>query len=163
MMMLSIMMSTLFMFMKHPMSSGMILLMQTMMVSLMTGIMVNNFWFSYILILSMMSGMLVLFIYMSSIASNEKFKTPTMMHAISFMLMSMLLMVIFLVEQVKTSKITNMKEMLSLNNEMILTLVKFFNTYNMMMTILLVSFLLYTMMVINFIVNIYEGPLRNKN
>nr|APX40002.1 NADH dehydrogenase subunit 6 [Cryptocephalus obliteratifer] len=61
-------------FMNHPLTLGFILLLQTMMVALLTGMMSMNFWSSYIIFLIMIGGMLILFIYMTSIASNEKFK-----------------------------------------------------------------------------------------
>nr|YP_010535880.1 NADH dehydrogenase subunit 6 [Crypsis chinensis]UYB79092.1 NADH dehydrogenase subunit 6 [Crypsis chinensis] len=77
--MMTILMSTMLstslmlMFSKHPMYMGMILLIQTMMTSAMTGFMNNDFWYSYILFLIMIGGVLVMFMYMTSIASNEKF------------------------------------------------------------------------------------------
>nr|APX40912.1 NADH dehydrogenase subunit 6 [Plateumaris sericea] len=66
--------SILFIFMKHPLSLGLILLIQTFLIALISGLMSQTFWFSYILFLVMIGGMLVLFMYMNSIASNEKFK-----------------------------------------------------------------------------------------
>nr|YP_009002409.1 NADH dehydrogenase subunit 6 [Henosepilachna pusillanima]AHH30004.1 NADH dehydrogenase subunit 6 [Henosepilachna pusillanima] len=60
--------------MKHPLSLGLIILMQTIMISMLIGMM-YNFWYSYILFLILIGGLLILFIYMTSIASNEKFKT----------------------------------------------------------------------------------------
>nr|QNT26905.1 NADH dehydrogenase subunit 6 [Trigonopterus ancora] len=68
--------SSIFMFLNHPLSLGSILLIQTILVALSTGFLYLNFWFSYILFLVMIGGMLVMFIYMTSIASNEKFNMP---------------------------------------------------------------------------------------
>nr|APX40704.1 NADH dehydrogenase subunit 6 [Pachybrachis suffrianii] len=64
----------LFSMMKHPLSMGLILLVQTIFTSMLTGFMAYSFWFSYIMFLIMVGGMLILFMYMTSIASNEKFK-----------------------------------------------------------------------------------------
>nr|APX39704.1 NADH dehydrogenase subunit 6 [Cryptocephalus androgyne] len=69
-----IILTTLCCFMNHPLSLGMILLFQTLVVALLTGLMSLNFWSSYIIFLIVIGGMLILFIYMTSIASNEKFK-----------------------------------------------------------------------------------------
>nr|ARH54725.1 NADH dehydrogenase subunit 6 [Trachys troglodytiformis] len=65
--------SLMFLMLNHPMSMGFNLLIQAVIISMMTGMMNLNFWYSYILFLVMIGGMLVLFIYMTSIASNEKF------------------------------------------------------------------------------------------
>nr|AXS65227.1 NADH dehydrogenase subunit 6 [Cerambycidae sp. 8 KM-2017] len=65
--------SILFIFLNHPLSLGLILLFQTIFSSLIIGQMNLNYWFSYILFLVMIGGMLILFIYMTSIASNEQF------------------------------------------------------------------------------------------
>nr|AXS66068.1 NADH dehydrogenase subunit 6 [Curculionoidea sp. 26 KM-2017] len=74
MMSLLITFSTMFIFMSHPLSISMILFLQTLLISIITGKLNNNFWFSYILFLILIGGLMILFIYMTSIASNEKFK-----------------------------------------------------------------------------------------
>nr|YP_009728643.1 NADH dehydrogenase subunit 6 [Phyllotreta striolata]QHR79691.1 NADH dehydrogenase subunit 6 [Phyllotreta striolata]UPE50061.1 NADH dehydrogenase subunit 6 [Phyllotreta striolata]WDV10362.1 NADH dehydrogenase subunit 6 [Phyllotreta striolata] len=61
-------------FLNHPLSFGLILLIQTIQTCLLSGLLNLNFWYSYILFLVLIGGMLILFIYMTSIASNEKFK-----------------------------------------------------------------------------------------
>nr|YP_009564775.1 NADH dehydrogenase subunit 6 [Henosepilachna vigintioctopunctata]QAY82226.1 NADH dehydrogenase subunit 6 [Henosepilachna vigintioctopunctata] len=75
-MLLSFMMtfSFILIFLKHPLSLGFFILIQTILISITMG-MFYNFWYSYILFLIMIGGLLILFIYMTSIASNEKFKT----------------------------------------------------------------------------------------
>nr|WRO44920.1 NADH dehydrogenase subunit 6 [Themus stigmaticus] len=60
-------------FLKHPISMGLNLLIQTIVISLITGLMALNFWMSFLIFLVMIGGMLILFMYMTSIASNEKF------------------------------------------------------------------------------------------
>lgn len=57
----------------HPLIIGLILLAQTITIALFTGLTLSSFWFSYILILVFLGGILILFIYVASIASNEKF------------------------------------------------------------------------------------------
>nr|APX40600.1 NADH dehydrogenase subunit 6 [Cryptocephalus mystacatus] len=61
-------------FMNHPLTMGFILLFQTMLIALLTGLMTLNFWPSYIIFIIMIGGLLILFIYMTNVASNEKFK-----------------------------------------------------------------------------------------
>nr|YP_010709548.1 NADH dehydrogenase subunit 6 [Rhagonycha nigroimpressa]WCS40144.1 NADH dehydrogenase subunit 6 [Rhagonycha nigroimpressa]WRO44855.1 NADH dehydrogenase subunit 6 [Rhagonycha nigroimpressa] len=60
-------------FINHPLSVGLTLLIQTILIAMITGLMSLNFWISYLLFLVMVGGMLILFMYMTSIASNEKF------------------------------------------------------------------------------------------
>nr|YP_010835748.1 NADH dehydrogenase subunit 6 [Themus foveicollis]WFS86431.1 NADH dehydrogenase subunit 6 [Themus foveicollis] len=60
-------------FLKHPITMGLNLLIQTIVIALITGFMALNFWMSYLIFLVMIGGMLILFMYMTSIASNEKF------------------------------------------------------------------------------------------
>nr|AIW06338.1 NADH dehydrogenase subunit 6 [Teloganodidae sp. MT-2014] len=63
----------LFFLMSHPLSMGLVLLLQTVTISILTGLMNFNSWFSYVLFLVFLGGMLILFIYMTSLAPNEKF------------------------------------------------------------------------------------------
>nr|YP_009685500.1 NADH dehydrogenase subunit 6 [Scyllarides squammosus]QDM38507.1 NADH dehydrogenase subunit 6 [Scyllarides squammosus] len=66
--------SILFMQLSHPLSTGIVLLIQTSLVALASGLFSSSFWFSYVLFLIFLGGMLVLFIYVASLASNEAFK-----------------------------------------------------------------------------------------
>nr|AYQ18955.1 NADH dehydrogenase subunit 6 [Leiochrinini sp. 2 ACP-2013] len=74
---MSIMNSLMNISMKHPMSLGSTLLIQTALLTMMAGFLYMNLWYSYIMFLIMIGGLLVLFMYMTSIASNEKFLMPT--------------------------------------------------------------------------------------
>nr|UUG47482.1 NADH dehydrogenase subunit 6 [Ips hauseri]UUG47495.1 NADH dehydrogenase subunit 6 [Ips hauseri]UUG47508.1 NADH dehydrogenase subunit 6 [Ips hauseri] len=69
--------SCLFIFLKHPLTLGGILFIQTSLAALASNYLFLNSWYSYILFLIMVGGMLILFIYMTSIASNEKFLMPS--------------------------------------------------------------------------------------
>nr|QXG82643.1 NADH dehydrogenase subunit 6 [Rhagonycha fulva] len=70
---LIIFLSLMPLFINHPLSMGLNLLIQTILIAMVTGLMSLNFWISYLLFLVMVGGMLILFMYMTSIASNEKF------------------------------------------------------------------------------------------
>nr|APX39517.1 NADH dehydrogenase subunit 6 [Cryptocephalus octoguttatus] len=85
-----ILITTLSCFMKHPLTLGLILLIQTLLIALLTGLMSLNFWSSYIIFLIMIGGMLILFIYMTSIASNEKFKFSTKILLYSILTITMI-------------------------------------------------------------------------
>nr|YP_009020450.1 NADH dehydrogenase subunit 6 [Engaeus cunicularius]CDN85539.1 NADH dehydrogenase subunit 6 [Engaeus cunicularius] len=66
--------SLIFAHLTHPLSMGVTLLIQTILICLLTGLFNPCFWFSYILFLIFLGGMLILFIYVASLASNEPFK-----------------------------------------------------------------------------------------
>nr|YP_011035837.1 NADH dehydrogenase subunit 6 [Penicillidia jenynsii]WRI60693.1 NADH dehydrogenase subunit 6 [Penicillidia jenynsii] len=63
----------LFLIIKHPLSMSLILLIQTLIISIMSGMMNKNFWFSYILFLIFIGALLILFIYITSLTSNKMF------------------------------------------------------------------------------------------
>nr|YP_010144781.1 NADH dehydrogenase subunit 6 [Sclomina erinacea]QQL93413.1 NADH dehydrogenase subunit 6 [Sclomina erinacea]WGT86907.1 NADH dehydrogenase subunit 6 [Sclomina erinacea]WGT86920.1 NADH dehydrogenase subunit 6 [Sclomina erinacea]WGT86933.1 NADH dehydrogenase subunit 6 [Sclomina erinacea]WGT86946.1 NADH dehydrogenase subunit 6 [Sclomina erinacea] len=156
----SITISITFMFLKHPLSMGLALIMQTINVSLITGMMIDTFWFSYILLITMLSGALVLFIYMASIASNEKFHTSITM--MLFIITSMSTVLVLTLLKTQPNMTETIKKM-NLNNEQVLSLIKMFNMHNMIITLTMIIYLFMTMVVISYIVNVHEGPLRMKN
>nr|QHW07570.1 NADH dehydrogenase subunit 6 [Apoderus jekelii] len=66
--------SMLFLMINHPLSFSLLTLSLAIMVALLTSIIGITSWFSYIVFLVMIGAMLILFLYMTSIAPNEKFK-----------------------------------------------------------------------------------------
>nr|YP_009485757.1 NADH dehydrogenase subunit 6 [Reduvius gregoryi]AVZ00893.1 NADH dehydrogenase subunit 6 [Reduvius gregoryi] len=160
---LSITMSMIFPMLSHPLSMGLILIIQTILVALITGMMINMFWFSYILIITMLSSALVLFIYMASVASNENFYSAISSTTMIIPIMLLSLMTPLLVDQTETSKIWSTSKKVMMINDQVMNLTKLFNMHNMFVTLLLINYLFFTMICISYIVNIFEGPLRAKN
>nr|YP_010442995.1 NADH dehydrogenase subunit 6 [Alloxiphidiopsis emarginata]UTD48945.1 NADH dehydrogenase subunit 6 [Alloxiphidiopsis emarginata] len=172
---LSIMMSNLlnamiFTQINHPMAMTLIIILQTLIVSLTTGMMTSTFWFSYILFLVFLGGMLVLFIYITSLASNELFSIPTK----SLIIISILLSSIILVSLMSDSTLWNMltlneemnnmdNELITLHNESNYLLTKLYNKPTDLITLMLVNYLFLTLIAIVKITNIFQGPLRPKN
>nr|YP_010010515.1 NADH dehydrogenase subunit 6 [Callosobruchus maculatus]YP_010876301.1 NADH dehydrogenase subunit 6 [Bruchus pisorum]QOH99483.1 NADH dehydrogenase subunit 6 [Callosobruchus maculatus]WHE17352.1 NADH dehydrogenase subunit 6 [Bruchus pisorum] len=164
-MMFIMMMSMMFMFLNHPLSMGMILLIQTILTALMTGLMNYNFWFSYILFLIMIGGMLILFIYMTSIASNEKFKFSMKMLNMMIINFSILMLLILFMDQYFFS--TNLQTMdFFMKDTYInyyLSLNKYFNYPNNLILYLMINYLLITLIMVVKITNINYGPMRQMN
>nr|QKY63881.1 NADH dehydrogenase subunit 6 [Triatoma protracta] len=160
---ISVTASITFMLTKHPLSMGFTLIIQTITVAIMTGMMINMFWFSYILIISMLSGMLVLFIYMASVASNEKFYTSWSMAMYIIPLTISSVILFFMVDQLENESMWSTMKKNTLGAEQLISLNKLFNLNNMSITMMLVSYLFLTMIAITYVTNIYEGPLRMKN
>nr|UPX88561.1 NADH dehydrogenase subunit 6 [Palomena prasina] len=139
----------------HPLSMGLILIIQTMMTAVIVGYMMSSFLFSYIIMMIMLSGVLVLFIYMSSIASNEKFNSP-----IKMMLISLLLLIIIIYCMFMYNKM-NMINNLYMNE--VISLIKIFNSMTAQITMMVIMYLLLTMIVVSNIAKVTEGPLRMKS
>nr|YP_010954716.1 NADH dehydrogenase subunit 6 [Dorcus linwenhsini]WMW30101.1 NADH dehydrogenase subunit 6 [Dorcus linwenhsini] len=148
-------------FMNHPLSLGILLLSQSILIALITGWMNLTFWYSYILFLIMIGGMLVLFMYMTSVASNEKFKfSPSML----MMMMSIIMMMplYFLMDQ----WLINSKILISENVVLIFSLMslnKFLNFPAILISISLIIYLLITLIVAIKMSKYKQGPLRNYN
>nr|AWV83390.1 NADH dehydrogenase subunit 6 [Yezoterpnosia nigricosta] len=146
-----------FMFMKHPLSMGFILLMQTIFSSLTCSLNLNSYFTSYILFLIFVGGMMILFMYMSSIASNEKFY-----FSMKLMLMNILMIFLF-----------NMIDLIDINNQNMIMLMNLYNEYcNYSMnklymlpsgniTLLMIIYLLFTLVIVSNIIKLKSSPLRS--
>lgn len=65
----------LFPLLNHPLSMGLNILILTILFSVSISIEISNTWISYALVLVLLGGLLVIFIYVSLLASNELFKS----------------------------------------------------------------------------------------
>nr|YP_009945249.1 NADH dehydrogenase subunit 6 [Leptopeza flavipes]QOE17374.1 NADH dehydrogenase subunit 6 [Leptopeza flavipes]UJG45147.1 NADH dehydrogenase subunit 6 [Leptopeza flavipes] len=166
---LTLISSLIFMQMNHPLAMGLMLLLQTFLICLITGLLTKTFWFSYILFLIFLGGMLVLFIYVTSLASNEMFSLSSNLIFISFMMISMLLLFMIVIDKMNIYPLlynNEMNEMYNLNSfiqENSLMLNKLYNYPTNLISILLIIYLLITLIVIVKITNIFYGPLRMMN
>nr|QNV11666.1 NADH dehydrogenase subunit 6 [Morellia hortorum] len=155
----------IFMNIKHPLAMGLTLLIQTIMVSMLSGLMTKSFWFSYILFLVMLGGMLVLFIYVTSLASNEMFSFSIKL-MISTLIMFMLSMILLyfidknLLLQYMNTEIQPINNLNSFISENSLSLNKLYNYPTNLLTILLMNYLLITLIAVVKITNLFKGPLR---
>nr|URX53769.1 NADH dehydrogenase subunit 6 [Cryptotermes sp. 4 AB-2022a] len=142
--------------MNHPLAMGMMLLMQTTMVCLISGLMHQSFWFQYILFMVFIGGMLVLFIYVSSLASNEMFSLSTKMMVMttSTLLLSMM------IKNWTTPDSSDSTTLNTTSNEIILMTSKLYNQPSGTLTILAALYLLMTLIVVVKITNVSKGPLR---
>nr|APX39560.1 NADH dehydrogenase subunit 6 [Chrysolina bankii] len=156
--------SMIFMFLMHPMSLGLILLIQTILISSITGMMNYNFWFSYILFLIMVGGMLILFIYMTSVASNEKFKFSFMMMNLIVLVMILFLLLLLFTDQFYYSFYMNMSDMMNQNytKNYNLSMNKYMNFPNNFIIYMMITYLFITLIMVVKITNYYYGPLRQK-
>nr|YP_009827456.1 NADH dehydrogenase subunit 6 [Paulhutchinsonia pilosicollis]QIV24533.1 NADH dehydrogenase subunit 6 [Paulhutchinsonia pilosicollis] len=155
--------SIMFLFMSHPLSFGFILLLMTTMISLITGMMNYNYWFSYVLFIVMAGGMLVLFIYMTSIASNEKFSFSA--NLLIILLIMILISATALIIDTYLSATSVFMYDLTPQNSMkdhSKSLNKFFNQPNLPNMYMIIIYLFITLIMVVKISNIKYGPLRQK-
>nr|YP_011010495.1 NADH dehydrogenase subunit 6 [Ventidius hungerfordi]WPW47123.1 NADH dehydrogenase subunit 6 [Ventidius hungerfordi] len=158
MMILMMTLATMMTFLKHPLSMGLNLIMLTVIMSIYMNFMMKYAWYSYVLVLVMLGGMLVLFMYMASIASNEIMKFSFKNNL--FMLLIMLISTVLLNNEINwfySEILTNME------NVQNMSMMKLFNGKTSIMTILMAIYLLLTMIFIIYITNSFEGPMRKKN
>nr|YP_009967234.1 NADH dehydrogenase subunit 6 [Diaphanes citrinus]QEO18996.1 NADH dehydrogenase subunit 6 [Diaphanes citrinus] len=152
-----------FTFMKHPMSMGLILLISSTMISITTSMMGINSWLSYILFLIMVGGMLILFVYMTSVASNEIFKYNNN-------LFKMIMSIVFLYFLVNKETLLNFlmfnnkdSSQFEHQNNLSMILLKYLSFPSMMIWLTLIIYLLFTMIAVVKITTLKYGPLRQMN
>nr|YP_010625996.1 NADH dehydrogenase subunit 6 [Negha inflata]WBK02742.1 NADH dehydrogenase subunit 6 [Negha inflata] len=144
--------------MKHPLIMGFLLIIQTLLISLISGMMNNLFWFSYILFIIMIGGMMILFIYMTSLASNEKFNFSSSFFFMNLGILFFLILFIMLTYSFSFN-------LFNMNNEMsiIFNLNKLYNLNSKNITLISIIYLLITLIIVIKITNKNLGPLRQKN
>lgn len=133
----------------------------------MTGIISKSFWFSYILFLVIIGGMLILFIYISSLASNEKLNFSTQPIIKFFIIFNLTIFCIVFIDKFYSMNIFINEDINNnifnyLINENYLSLSKIYNQPNNFLIILLIIYLLLTLVIVVKITNLFNGPLRPK-
>nr|YP_009488350.1 NADH dehydrogenase subunit 6 [Dictyla platyoma]AWD31609.1 NADH dehydrogenase subunit 6 [Dictyla platyoma] len=156
---LMLMVSFTFTTMMTPLSMIFILITQTFLISLISATLTSTFWYSYMLILIMISGLLVMFMYMASIASNEKFKISAKILPL-ILTSTMLLSIMNKSELFLVWKKNNMEKM-NINQEIFFN--KLFNTKFIIPSLTLIMLLFFMMIIISFLISTNEGPMRKSN
>nr|YP_010272325.1 NADH dehydrogenase subunit 6 [Meloe mediterraneus]UKE80246.1 NADH dehydrogenase subunit 6 [Meloe mediterraneus] len=154
-------MSVIFITLSHPLSLGLTLLIQTGIISLLSGKFCYNFWFSYILFLVMVGGMLILFIYMTSVASNEKFtfsfkSALPMLSLVSCLIMPLTFM--FFSDINITNNMTSFK-----TDNLYISMIKYTLLPSSITLMFTIIYLFITLIAIVKIINTKNGPLRTSN
>nr|YP_009989152.1 NADH dehydrogenase subunit 6 [Bryodema kozlovi]QNM40729.1 NADH dehydrogenase subunit 6 [Bryodema kozlovi] len=151
--------------MNHPMLLMIMIIIQTLLISVMMGSMMESFWLSYILFLTFIGGMMVLFIYITSISSNEMFniKSTSMIFLMIMMLITMIVIYntekIMFTEIIKNTETMNMKYTMNFQ-EMTMSLTKMYNNPTLIITIMMMIYLFIALLAVVKINNINQGPIR---
>nr|QOL00917.1 NADH dehydrogenase subunit 6 [Chorthippus maritimus huabeiensis] len=162
---LSNMMNINFIKLNHPMSMMMFIIIQTFIVGLITGTMMESFWLSYILFLTFLGGMLVLFIYITSIASNELFKPKSIIMVILMFMMIIISMILIIMDKTMFLDPIKNTETMNINNsinyqEMSMSLEKLYNKPTLTTTMMMMIYLFLALVAVVKITNINQGPIR---
>lgn len=135
-------------------------MLQTIIISIISGLLNKDFWFSYILFLIIIGGILVLFIYITRVASNEKFKFSKKLIILNLILILISLVLIFtdnyfsILNLFRKEIIT--QDYLSIN----LSISKYINMPRILIIIILIIYLLLTLIMVVKITYSKYGPLR---
>nr|AMW67772.1 NADH dehydrogenase subunit 6 [Semidalis aleyrodiformis] len=161
----SLLMNMLFMTTKTPTSMGMILMIQIMTMSLTLSLFSINYWFSYILFIVMIGGLMVLFIYMTSLAPNSIFMINMKMIMKIFMIMCLMFILLNMINYnnflIKNNmEINNFNSILNFNYIM---LMKLYNFPINKLTWLMILYLLMTLVIAAKLVKTNLGSLRQLN
>nr|YP_010586092.1 NADH dehydrogenase subunit 6 [Ceraclea indistincta]UZZ43828.1 NADH dehydrogenase subunit 6 [Ceraclea indistincta] len=153
------MVNLILMFISSPMMMMMMMILQIINMSIIIGLINKSFWYSYILFLIIIGGLMVLFIYMTSLISNNIYKFN--MKKMIFISMILMLMILILIIKYNPNinNIIPIQFMNNLNNN---TLMKIYNNYSMMMIFLMMNYLFFALLVSTKIINLFYGPLRSK-
>nr|QCF39609.1 NADH dehydrogenase subunit 6 [Glomeridesmus spelaeus] len=138
--------SMIFTQLSHPMEMSILLIIMTLTISINSLMFSMTQWFSYILFLIYMGGVMVMFMYMSSLTPN---KFPTSIKKIYFIMMFPLLFFMF---NNKILKIMNLKSSMSI--------MKSFTFLSLNMTMIIILILMITMISIIMITQNKKTPLR---
>nr|YP_009327149.1 NADH dehydrogenase subunit 6 [Orthetrum glaucum]ANX09973.1 NADH dehydrogenase subunit 6 [Orthetrum glaucum] len=153
--------SLIFSSMMHPMNMGITLLLQTIMMTILMGLMSYSSWFSYILFLVFLGGMLVLFIYMTSIASNEMFKKSMYLPALIMFMIIMTLLFTMLMDPFMST--ISMTDLMTNSNNSNMIMSPLYNNPISVVTVFMVLYLFLTLIVIVSLTKFNKGPLRPMN
>nr|QCQ20640.1 NADH dehydrogenase subunit 6 [Callinectes sapidus] len=145
----------------HPLSMGLTLLVQTVLISLAAGLSTCSYWFSYILFMIFLGGMLVLFIYVTSLASNESFSFSWSTFSSSILILLIIFPIPFLWDSLMTTFFTQppLPSLTSNSSSMLITS-WIYSTNLMNFTLYIILYLLLTLVVVVKITNLFKGPLR---
>nr|YP_009987554.1 NADH dehydrogenase subunit 6 [Ishiharodelphax matsuyamensis]QBZ38027.1 NADH dehydrogenase subunit 6 [Ishiharodelphax matsuyamensis] len=145
--------------MKHPISLGTILMIQSLTSSLFTILMTKNSWYSMILFITFSSGLMIMFMYMSSISSNEKFKWS--FKILIFILMNLFMLFLFKLDKLILFKQNWMEQEIFLSeNEEKKSICKNLSTNKIFMFYTITTLILLTLISISNLINSFEGPLK---
>lgn len=154
-MILIFLLNLIFIFIFHPLAIIFILILQTILISIGIYTITQFPWFSYTLILVFLGGILILFTYISNIASNEIFK-PNLKIIIPLLITPLMLIILSKPKQNISKEIYSFQS----DHYSNLIILKPFSFSIMPLTLLIAAYIILTLLVVVKIRKINQGPLR---
>nr|UJG45238.1 NADH dehydrogenase subunit 6 [Lepidostoma hirtum] len=153
-------------FLTHPFIITISMIFLTFMMSMIIGMMNFSFWLTYLMFLIFISGLLILFIYISSLTPNKIFY----FNKIKMIMFFTLILMIFTLLKININFLNlEMQNFYTLNNfffyknlENSLFFTNLFNNNELYLTLIMMFFLLFTLIVTIKISNFLSGPMRIK-
>nr|AXI98841.1 NADH dehydrogenase subunit 6 [Pseudoniphargus unisexualis] len=154
----SILLSLMFISSKSPLFLSMTIILQTITISALLALFTVSSWFSFMLLMVYLSGMMIVFIYVSSVASNELFY----MNKNNLIFASMIItpIIIMMTMNPIQSEITNTMTTNYISPSITKT-IKIFSEPMYMMTILLIIYILLAMIMVVKNSSFSSGPIRS--
>ena len=140
------------------------MLAQTTMICLTAGLMMNSFWFSYILFLIFLGAILVLFIYVASLASNEPFSFSSSLYLGLLITVGLILLILLLLDPLCLNASVKIENSSYIDQHYYqltpLLLATIYNNTSIRLTLFIVLYLLLTLIAVVKITDTFFGPLR---
>lgn len=148
----------------NPLAIGLTLLIQTILICGATGISSKSIWFSYILFLIFLGAMLVLFIYVASLASNEQFIFSPTWAILTPVIIILPIILVSLIDPLIITQVVPIEISFISDTEVLqstpfnVRIIYRITTINL--TIFVILYLLLTLIVVVKITAFFYGPLR---
>nr|QGT34995.1 NADH dehydrogenase subunit 6 [Orthonychiurus folsomi] len=145
--------SMLFTQAKHPITAMILIITQTSLMCLILFLNISMSWFSVMLFIIFMGGLMVLFVYMTSLASNEKFKISLKLFPM-IVVSGLMFLSIFI--------LSTETQIFIFNKMMINNFIFFIYSNNIIYpTLMLMTYLLLVLIISVNIIKMYNAPMRS--
>lgn len=159
-------------FIETPLIINLTLIAQILLIRIIVGILNKNFWFSYILFLIFIGGLIILFLYVTRLINN-KLKFNQIKNLILKLTLIILISIrIFINFEIITLNFFENIDLISFNlwnkiilnnfNDLNIILSKIYNKSSLIIRFILINYLLLTIIICIKIINFHKGPLRTK-
>lgn len=158
-----ILFTLIFYVIRHPIILNFIVILIGFLVSYLIFIMNSSAWFCYLLVIVFLSRIIIIFIYIASLVSNENIKRVKLKFINLLIIFTFIFIFIFLNKNnVAIEKVFIRKYELLKNNNVIEAIYKSYNSLSIEITIFLISYLLLVLIVAVKVASAKKRPLRSK-
>nr|UBA14482.1 NADH dehydrogenase subunit 6 [Diaphorina citri] len=147
--------STIMSFISTPISLGLLILIQTFILSVISRIISMSSWIPMSIFLIMVGGLMILFMYMTSISSNVQFKNLDMKLPVMYTILSL---PVFLITPTQLSMSDNFQLLDNINFDFF----KLFLPLNIYMSMFMFIYLLTALIIFINMMTLTKGPMRKK-